>query len=490
MTAPNVPKTKNSQAKRWVFTLNNPKDSSMPWNEKTMDYLVYGKEVGESGTPHHQGFVCFKTAKRLSQLTDIVQAHYLVANGTNKQASDYCKKDGDFKEFGIMPIDRSENMKKQQPGGAAANHDKWREINDKAKAGDLEFIDQKYPKVFNTSYRNIKQMRTDYMKRKPDLDSVCGTWYHGTSNVGKTTLISKLYPGAYLKRAQNKWFDGYNDEDVVVVDDLDKTHTYMAYELKKLADAFCYMVEVKNDSRYIRPKKCVVTSQYTIEQIWFGEPETIVALNRRFNVIEVTKDNRDILAMFQQAEIKDDDDVIEIKQEQKKPTAIEKAFAKQQLLKKKNEVTITFNKPKPPQIEIEEVDSDEYTMLDALVIEAEEEAEKNKLQTVKQKIDTSNKAKAVTQTFTPTYQRRVAPRNEYYPDKFHPYKPNEGKLHWPRRQPLKRVDTEVIEYSSDEVEEIEDSDNEEVYEGEHTEQEYLSMYSDEVMEESDSSQEY
>lgn len=474
-SAPNATKIKNSQAKRWVFTLNNPKDSSMPWNEKTMDYLVYGNEVGDSGTPHHQGFVIFKASRRLSQLTDIIQAHYSVANGTNQQAADYCKKDGDYKEFGIMPIDRAENMKKQQPGGAKANHDKWREINDKAKAGDLEFIDQKYPKVFNTSYRNIKQMRTDYMKRKPDLDSVCGTWYHGTSNVGKTTLISKLYPGAYLKRAQNKWFDGYNDEDVVVVDDLDKTHTYMAYELKKLADAFCYMVEVKNDSRYIRPKKCVVTSQYTIEQIWFGEPETIVALKRRFNVIEVTKENRDILAMFKNDIIEDDkDDVIEIKQEMKKPTAIEKAFAKQKLLKEKNEVSITFH-PKKPEIEIEEVDTDEYTMLDALVIEAEEEAAKNKLKTVKQKIDTSNKAKAVTQTFTPTYQRRTAPRNEYYPEKFHPYKA-------PRKQ-LKRVDTEVIEYSSDEVEEIED--DKEVYEGEHSEQEYLSMNCDEDLDDYD-----
>ena len=97
--------------------------------------------------------------------------------------------------------------------------DKWRVINDKAKEGDLEWIDVNYPKVFNQSYRNLKQMKTDFMKRKPDLGGPCGVWYHGHAGVGKTTLISKKYPGAYLKRAQNKWFDGYQGEDVVVIDD-------------------------------------------------------------------------------------------------------------------------------------------------------------------------------------------------------------------------------------------------------------------------------
>ena len=153
-------------AKRWCFTLNNPK-APIQFNEVTMDYLIYGNEVGESGTPHHQGFVVFKQQKRIGNLKDINGlAHWEIANGTNQQAADYCKKDGDFLEFGECPPDP---IKKAQPQGAKANQEKWRVINDKAKEGDLEWIDVNYPKVFNQSYRNLKQMKTDYMKRKPTL---------------------------------------------------------------------------------------------------------------------------------------------------------------------------------------------------------------------------------------------------------------------------------------------------------------------------------
>lgn len=453
-------------AKRWCFTLNNPK-APIQFNEVTMDYLIYGNEVGESGTPHHQGFVVFKQQKRIANLKDINGlAHWEIANGTNQQAADYCKKEGDFLEFGVCPLDP---QKKATPAGNKANKEKWRAINDKAKEGDLEWIDVNHPKVFNQSYRNLKQMKTDYMKRKPDLEGPCGVWYHGEAGVGKTTLISQKYPGAYLKRAQNKWFDGYQGEDVVVIDDIDLTHTYMAYELKKLADAFCYMVEVKNSSMYIRPSRCVVTSQYTIREIWKDDPQTIAALERRFNQVLVTKENRQLLANL---------------------TPILRKPKQQE--QKKNE------------IEILEVDDEEATMLDALVIEAEEEYEKNRVNTVAKKIEETNKniAKKVID-YSNIKPNGIKPPNPYFPYPRLQFKP-------PRQTstPLKRVTpkkvtppptpkkqkieeviisddddevTEEVDYDDDDVVDVEDES--ELYEGEFTEQEYLSMYSDEVLDE-------
>lgn len=275
--------TEDGRAKRWCYTLNNPKQP-IPWNELTQLYHVYGEEVGESGTPHYQGFVVFKNLKRLSNLKELNSvAHWEIARGTNKEASDYCKKDGQYHEFGELPPE-------QHVKGNAANADKWRAINDHAKAGDIAWIDENHPKVFNQSYRNLKAIKTDYMERMKDLDGVCGIWYYGESGVGKTRLVTKLYPNAYLKR-MNKWFDGYQNEDVVLLDDLEPSHSFMGYELKKLADRYCYMVEVKNDSRYIRPKKVVVTSQYSIHQIWKDDQETVKALSRRFKMIHVTNDN-------------------------------------------------------------------------------------------------------------------------------------------------------------------------------------------------------
>lgn len=37
----------------------------------------------------------------------------------------------------------------------------------------------------------------------------------------------------------------------------------------------------------IRPQRVIVTSQYRIESVFAGEPETIDAINRRFHVVDM-----------------------------------------------------------------------------------------------------------------------------------------------------------------------------------------------------------
>lgn len=98
-----------SQSKRWCFTHNNPTVDSRNVLIQTLqsDDVVYGiiaNEVGEGGTPHNQGYLVFKTNKRLNAVRRLLPGcHLETARGTNKQASDYCKKEGDFVEFGQIP---------------------------------------------------------------------------------------------------------------------------------------------------------------------------------------------------------------------------------------------------------------------------------------------------------------------------------------------------------------------------------------------------
>ena len=201
------------------------------------------------------------------------RAHWEPARGSNKEASDYCKKDGKYHEFGTLPDEPGTKSKRVRESGNKANSDKWREISDLAKAGKLSDIDNKYPKPFVNCYRNLQAIRKDHTPKLDNLAGVCGIWIYGKSGVGKTRLVTKLYPDAYLKR-MNKWYDGYNGEDVIVLDDLDPSHSFMGYELKKLADRYCFLAEIKNASMYIRPKRVVVTSQYPIEAIWKDDKET------------------------------------------------------------------------------------------------------------------------------------------------------------------------------------------------------------------------
>lgn len=98
-----------SQAKRWCFTLNNYTEEeeanllTLP-DRVDVQYFVFGREVGEQGTPHLQGYVYFTVAKRFTFVQSAIpRAHIEVSRGSPKEASDYCKKDGDFFEHGTVP---------------------------------------------------------------------------------------------------------------------------------------------------------------------------------------------------------------------------------------------------------------------------------------------------------------------------------------------------------------------------------------------------
>jgi hypothetical protein len=105
-------KIKMVQGKHWVFTLNNYNDEnqedlrSLGVNESVCSYLVFGREVGESGTPHLQGYVRFVVGCRPDRVKRLLKSDRFfieLARGNAQQASEYCKKQGDYEEFGRLP---------------------------------------------------------------------------------------------------------------------------------------------------------------------------------------------------------------------------------------------------------------------------------------------------------------------------------------------------------------------------------------------------
>lgn len=96
-------------AKRWCFTLNNPSTEenqllSRYYQDNHVEYLVYGRETGESGTTHWQGYTIFHERKTLAHVRrTLPRAHWEISRGTPKQASDYCKKEGNYEEHGTLP---------------------------------------------------------------------------------------------------------------------------------------------------------------------------------------------------------------------------------------------------------------------------------------------------------------------------------------------------------------------------------------------------
>lgn len=123
------PQRNGLQSKHWTFTLNNYSEADVERLKCLGDpvcYLIAGKEVGEGGTPHLQGFVSLSCRKRLRQVKELLGSnpHVEIARNVNA-AIEYCKKDGDFFEVGA------------RSGGAGSRSD-LDAFKDDVKQGNLD----------------------------------------------------------------------------------------------------------------------------------------------------------------------------------------------------------------------------------------------------------------------------------------------------------------------------------------------------------------
>lgn len=268
-------------AKNWCFTLNN-------WTIPELDllqalgtedgngcvYLVFGRESVESGTPHLQGYISMDQRRSLAYMRRLVsgRAHWEVAKGTPQEASDYCKKEQDFEEFGSKPK-------------AKGSRSDLASMFDAIKSGKRkrEILDEHFG-AFSRAHRAANDAMLIYAKPRNWVMVVKVFW--GDTGLGKTRKavdecgedIPYFHPGG-------GWFDGYDGQSNVIFDDFGGSEFKLTY-LLKLLDRYAMRVPVKGGYVNWAPKTIYITANRAPKDWYSGATiEHQAALKRRITEI-------------------------------------------------------------------------------------------------------------------------------------------------------------------------------------------------------------
>lgn len=135
--------------------------------------------------------------------------------------------------------------------------------------GPKEAVDQGYVNIidYHRLSRSINLYQLD-QQQPHELSEERGIWLYGPPRVGKSMLANNHF-GKVYKKDQSKWWDGYNGEPTVILEDLDKHGgPQLAHHLKIWTDVYSLAGEIKGGKVALNYERFIVTSNYSINRIY------------------------------------------------------------------------------------------------------------------------------------------------------------------------------------------------------------------------------
>lgn len=279
----------NARSRSWCFTANNYTPELLERIRGSVvemsSFLCFQPERGETGTPHLQGFIHFTNPRALGGLTRLFGrgVHFESMRGTIDQAIEYCSKedsrDSDagfaYEEHGIKPVGQGLRTDILRLANMVQEGKRMRDVADEA------------PDVYVKFHRGLAALSSLYQEKRSEPPAVY--WFWGPTGTGKTRAAygeaetSGAVP--YFKMSTNKWWDGYEGQSHVIIDDYRCDFSTFA-ELLRLLDRYPMKVETKGGTVEFVATHIYITTPKTPVDTWATRSvEDVAQLTRRITEI-------------------------------------------------------------------------------------------------------------------------------------------------------------------------------------------------------------
>lgn len=284
-----MPRQNHHPVKQWFLTISQVEqdedavkylqliqDKATTLQDKVLEYVVANELHADNGR-HVHAYIKLEKGFRHSLAPDFFHVFKHTADCQPCRSAQavikYCTKDGDF------TTNISEKLHRKQKAKVGYNTLVTKTVVDAIKTGIISYHHAK-------TYEHARRLCT--LSSTYNHNTTRGLWFYGPSGTGKSRAAreSVLISGTRYVKSQNKWWDNYNGEPIVILDDLDTD--MLGHHLKIWADRYHCTGEVKGSAVNLTHRQFIVTSNLSIDELFRKSEHAhlLEPLKRRFTEVE------------------------------------------------------------------------------------------------------------------------------------------------------------------------------------------------------------
>lgn len=266
--------TRGLRGRFWCWTLNNPTVAETELlsmrceNNDNIRYLTYGREIGEEGTPHYQGYIEYKDTVTLAHLKARFgpRFHWEPRKGTAQQANMYCWKE-DCEPYIYGKISKGQGARSDLES-VQADCDSGMSLKDIATNHFGTFL------RYNRGIAQYLSMTRSLKRRGPPKIQ----WLWGESGAGKSRLMTEVIEEEPVDEVYflstsptGTWWGGYNGQKIVVMDDF-RASWFPHNTILRLLDSVPMSVPFHGGSAPLEAERWIITTNLPPHLVYKEDP--------------------------------------------------------------------------------------------------------------------------------------------------------------------------------------------------------------------------